>query len=152
MLCRFNDKHLTQNHTCGKCERKGHGQRECGNFMKQFELLKTIENDTPHKLHMIPVGTQYNGKSIYTPSSILLNARGYRSLLKPGEYDIGSLGMGCCSYARHNGKIIEYLYLSDGEPQIIEDSPKIKQFIKDYVKCIHKPIYRKPEPFAGLLD
>ncbi len=29
--CRFSSTHLTKSHKCGKCERFGHGQMECGN-------------------------------------------------------------------------------------------------------------------------
>jgi len=150
--CRYDSTHLTQNHICGKCNRTGHGQRECGNFAKNVGLLKIIENDTPHKLHMIPVGTKYLNKSVYTPLVILISANGFRSSLNHGEYTVSGMGMGCCAYARHNGKYIEYLFLSDTEPQMIKDSTKLQQFINGYIKSKPKHLSYKPIPFAGLLD
>jgi hypothetical protein len=43
--CRFSDKHKTENHECGKCSRLGHGQRECGDWLKCEELTRTIDRD-----------------------------------------------------------------------------------------------------------
>lgn len=43
--CRFSDKHKTENHECGKCYSYGHGQRECGNWLKCEELTRTIDKD-----------------------------------------------------------------------------------------------------------
>lgn len=43
--CRFSDKHKTENHECGKCHFNGHGQRECGDWLKCEELTRTIDRD-----------------------------------------------------------------------------------------------------------
>ena len=149
--CRYNTKHLTQDHVCGTCDGVGHGQRECNSSIKRLMLLKTIDDDTPHKLHMIPTKEIYEGKSIYAPLAMIVNAKGFREL-KAGEYTFAGAGMGCCTYGKHNGRFIEYLFLYDTDSQSIKTSPEIQQFVKGYTKHIPSPVHYKPRPFSGLLD
>ena len=40
--CRFKGTHTWQDHICGTCGEKGHGQIECGNYTRQM-ILKIME-------------------------------------------------------------------------------------------------------------
>ena len=44
--CRFPTTHVTMGHQCGRCNRYGHGQRECGNSSAMDTLYRTFGGDT----------------------------------------------------------------------------------------------------------
>lgn len=48
--CRFNDKHTTSGHKCGKCKKYGHGQIECGKQQLINELSQYSDNKLPYNL------------------------------------------------------------------------------------------------------
>ena len=149
--CRFSDKHITQNHKCGTCGKYGHGQRECGNSLKIVQLLQIIENDTPHKLLIVPYKQPCSNKSIYSPQVILSFADNLRKSLTKGTYSVFGAGMGCVIFARHNGIVIEYIFLYDTDEQQIEKSHELQRFVTGYCEQIPQPIHRSPVPFSPLV-
>ena len=48
--CRFKSKHTTFGHRCGKCNKYGHGQAECGNQLLIDDLLKYKDDKLPVQL------------------------------------------------------------------------------------------------------
>jgi hypothetical protein len=92
--CRFSDYHKTENHECGKCHLLGHGQRECGDWLKCEQLSRIINNDNYYPGRIIISFKEDSDSDDYFPYQANSYDKIRKELRNDSYVELGS-GMGC---------------------------------------------------------
>lgn len=120
--CRWSEHHKTEQHECGKCHKKGHGQRGCPqyNFGSQFVYISSFtrqEEKNIQKYHKKRFTIKQFAKTPEHKKSPLGTVYYIGTNLKRGEWIITYAGMGWDMYARRNYHtgLYEFMFVDDAD-------------------------------------
>ena len=126
--CGNPNSHSTPEHTCGNCQKKGHGRVECGNS-QSIEYLKNNKDDKNSKKYDAYDRIKFFGEEKLNSIKTVLQNRHYKSVYS---------GLGSSIYIRRVYKDrFEYLFMHQddwGQYGNTQRFDLYKEFIKNYIE------------------